>query len=348
MNLTIPNENVIDQSLDLKEIVKILEKVRYKFLIVTDKSKVVGTLTDGDVRRSILSNYSFENKAVNMMTSDFIYGLEDDSEVLIKKKLKSTGSFFLPVLNKKKELVGVVVDFVIGKESIECDVLIMAGGFGKRLKPLTDSTPKPLLPVGGKPVIERLIERLSITGFNNLYVSLHYKPEMIKNYLGDGSKYGLSIKYLSEEEPLGTIGALSMVPKTKKPVLVVNADILTEVNFSNIYKQHIDSKSIMTVGVRPYTYSIPYGVMRIEDNLIVDIQEKPEDTVFISCGISIISSQLANKINKNNFLELPELIRIAVKKGKVSPYQINEYWADIGNLEDLNLADQLYSSLTES
>ena len=241
-------------------------------------------------------------------------------------------------------------DIVVGLETLksvqqqskfENPVLIMAGGFGTRLKPLTDRCPKPMLKVGDKPLLEIAISNFILAGFSNFYLSTHYMPEQIKDYFGDGSKWNINITYLHEDTPLGTGGAVGMLPKEipALPTIVMNGDILTKVDFQLLLRFHEENQSDATMCVREYDYQIPYGVINGEGNKITQMTEKPIQRFFVNAGIYVINPELINKVEPNVYVDMPSLLESKIaENGNVLMYPIHEYWLDIGRMDDFKQA----------
>jgi NDP-sugar pyrophosphorylase family protein len=219
-------------------------------------------------------------------------------------------------------------------------VVIMAGGLGTRLRPLTDELPKPMIKIGGKPLLESIIEKFIAHGFNNFYISVNFKADLIKEYFGDGHKINANIKYLEEDEPLGTAGALGLLPeKPNHPFIVMNGDLLTNINFNHLLDFHEQYDTLCTVCVREYKNEIPFGVVEVEDSYIQDIVEKPVQEVMVNSGIYVISPDVLDLVPKKTFIEMPTLLQQITKDGrKCTAFPIHEYWLDIGRIDDLEKA----------
>ena len=219
----------------------------------------------------------------------------------------------------------------------------MAGGYGKRLRPLTNQTPKPLLKVGEKPILEITIERLVESGFQNFYISTHYMPDKVKEYFGDGEKWGINLTYIHESEPLGTAGALGLLNKEliKLPVLIMNGDLLTTLDFHDLIRFHNESKSDLTICVNQHKHTVPYGVLEIDDGKVKDLIEKPTYKYFVNAGIYLISPEIINEIDKDKRLDMTDLIRSYINKSSnVNTFPIHEYWIDIGRASDFEKANE--------
>ena len=225
----------------------------------------------------------------------------------------------------------------------------MAGGLGTRLRPLTNDCPKPLLKIGSKTVLEILLENFIEQGFHHFYFAINYKGQLIKDYFGDGSRFGVTIRYLQEQERLGTAGALSLLPEVPHlPLLVMNADLITKVNFQQLLNFHHEHHAEATICVREYKQVVPYGVVHIsqEDYQLLDIKEKPEHTLFVNAGIYVLNPSLLQYVPKHVHYDMPDLLTSIVKnKYFVATFPIREYWLDIGRLEDLQKAHQDYDEV---
>jgi len=217
--------------------------------------------------------------------------------------------------------------------------IILAGGLGTRLRPLTFAIPKPLIPVGERPILEVLIENLKAYGVTDIYLAVGYRAELIQLYFQDGQRFGINIHYSREDKRLGTAGPLRLIRdrfRLSEPVLVMNSDIITKLNFEDFYQSHLREASALTVGIREHEYIVPYGVVQIEGKGICSVEERPKLSFNISCGIYVVSPDVFNLVPKDQLFDMPDLIRVAVKSGyKTFPYQIREQWVAIESLADL-------------
>jgi len=338
-------ENIIPEETCLSEVILTLDKVAKKILFVTDKNnKLIGTITDGDIRRALIKHLSLDSLSKDFMNSTPVIIDYEDSNKSHKKIMQERGIKFIPITNN-----GVIVGIESLDEELDIfanyqdiPVFLMAGGFGKRLMPLTKTTPKPLLNIGGKPIIENLILQLKKYGFKQFFVSVHYKAEMLKNFLGDGSKYDINIVYIEEDQPLGTAGSLGFL-KGKlsfENILLMNGDLLTKVDFGELVISHLETANIATICVREYEFKVPYGVIEVEDNLVKNIIEKPIHEFFINAGIYLLNKNIFLKIEKNKYLDMPDLLQDCIKEGnKVNIFPIHEYWIDIGQIDQFKQAE---------
>jgi dTDP-glucose pyrophosphorylase len=317
-------------------------------LVVDKKRHLLGTVTDGDVRRAILAGVDLNspvqillklhrNKKYPIPTTRPVgTSKEDLLELMNKNTLRQ-----IPLLDKKSRVIDILFLSDLVKEyELPLKAVVMAGGYGKRLRPLTRHVPKPMLPIGGKPVLERIIQQLQRSGIRQVNLSTFYKGRQIENHFKDGKKFGVGIKYVQEDEPLGTAGALSLVD-SKGPLLVVNGDIVTNVDFRAMLEFHNDHRADLTVGVRSYEFKVPYGVVESNGVKIVGISEKPTIHNFINAGIYLLSVNACKLIPKGKHCDMTDLIALLLSKQRmVISFPIREYWLDIGQIDDYQRAQQ--------
>lgn len=246
----------------------------------------------------------------------------------------------IPIVDESGFLVDLVVDADFSKEKTpELRAVIMAGGKGSRLHPLTENTPKPMLPVGGRPLMEWIVEQLRDSGIHRIHVSTHFQSEKISEHFGDGNAFGVDIQYVSEEQPLGTAGSLSLLEHSQEPLLVMNGDILTQVNFRAMYDYHREHQAEMTVGVRHYEFQVPYGVVECEESRITALREKPVQQFFVNAGIYLLEPSVFRFIPEHQRQDMTEVIDRLLKVGaNVVSFPIMEAWIDIGQHADYEKA----------
>ncbi len=319
--------------------------------VLNQDNQLVGMLTDGDVRRAILKNTSLNLAVSEIMnrTPKFLKKGELSRNSAFQKMLKE-GIRQLPITEANGQIIEVMtIDEFIQPEQKQNRALILAGGLGSRLRPLTDQVPKPLLTVGDRTILDIQVENFITQGFQDLVVSVNYKSEMIKDHLGDGQKSGCTISYQEEESPLGTAGPLRLMisEEEERPVLIINGDIITRLNFSGLLKFHESNQADLTVCVKEYEIQVPYGVVRVnEENFVIDaIDEKPVQKVFVNAGIYALNPKMAKLIPADQKFDMPDLMKELNKhKMKIVAYPIREYWLDIGKMEDYKRAQAEYSS----
>jgi NDP-sugar pyrophosphorylase family protein len=247
----------------------------------------------------------------------------------------------LPLVNAKDQVVGLAtIDDLIGAVERPNWVILMAGGLGKRLHPLTQECPKPLLKVGGKPILEIILESFAEQGFKNIFISVNYKAEMIQDYFGKGDRWGVQISYLHERKRLGTAGALSLLPERPiAPIIVMNGDLLTRTSFESLLQFHQVQGSVATMVVRDYEFKVPYGVVRIDKATIKEIEEKPVQRFFVNAGIYTLSPEALDLLPEDTFFDMPTLFEELIAVGQcTTAYPLQEYWLDIGRLEEFERA----------
>ena len=309
--------------------------------VLNDQNQIVGTLTDGDIRRGFLAGYNLKDKVEAFITRNFkaLRDTIDPREIQVYRNL---GIKLLPVVNSDG-IIQKVFDLNQTPSVLPVAAVIMAGGKGERLRPLTEKTPKPMLPLGGKPIIEHNIDRLISYGIENIYISINYLGEQLVDYFGDGSSKGINIHYLKEDKFLGTIGSVSMVPEFQNPyVLVMNSDLFTDVDFEDLLINLDNENADLAVASIPYTVNIPFAIMTREGGRITGLKEKPRNTHYANAGIYLMKREIIDMIPKGEFYNATDLIEDIIKSsGKVIDNPIAGYWIDIGRHEEYNKAKEL-------
>ncbi|MUT65003.1 nucleotidyltransferase family protein [Paenibacillus sp. NEAU-GSW1] len=325
------------------EALHIIDKGSVQIALVVDESqKLIGTITDGDVRRGILRGIDLNNEVQHIMKTDPMISYEEDSRDVIFAKMKNYNLKQIPIIDRQGKIVRLdLLDEIIKQERSDNWVVLMAGGLGSRLGELTRDCPKPLLKVGSKPILEGILETFIANGFYRFMISVNYKAEMIMDYFGDGSKWGVEIIYIQESKRLGTAGALSLLPFIPdKPIIVMNGDLLTKVNFQQLLDFHMETKASATMCVREYEFQVPYGVVKVDNSRLQSIEEKPVQRFFISGGIYVISPNALQYIPDNTFYDMPSLFDKLLQLGaETSAFPIREYWIDIGRMDDFERAN---------
>lgn len=332
----------------IKDALEIINNEVLKIALIIDKSDLlVGVVTDGDIRRALLKNFTLndEVRAIANKTPEVIDATETkDHTYSFEKK----GINVIPIIENGKVIGVKSLTNVMPTELHENPVFIMAGGFGKRLRPLTESCPKPMLPLANKPMLEIIIERFKKTGFRNFYISIHYLPEIITNYFGDGSKLGVNINYVHEVSPLGTGGALGLLPEdiSDLPLIVVNGDVLTNLNYEKLLDSHNKNSNLATICVRDYEIQIPYGVVEGREDNVVELKEKPILKYFINTGVYVLDSKIRKSVAKNTVIDMPSILEKYISRGDpIAMFPVHEYWLDIGRLEDYRRAEREFESI---
>ena len=336
----------------LKEAFKTIENTYGHIAIIIDINlKLIGLVTDGDIRRGLLNGLDLDAKVANVMTekmislSSNIKSLKSTAEsLMIKHDIKQ-----IPIINNQGKVIDLFLlkDFNNNYLNQLPHVVIMAGGLGSRLLPLTKETPKPMLKVGDKPMLEIVLTQCIRSGLKNYYFAVNHLKEQIIDYFGDGSKWGVSIKYIQEKMPLGTAGALQLLPNNlDKKILVLNGDVLTNLNIVNLVKFHTENDSSATICVREHIENIPYGVVHLEKENFIKIIEKPSFRHFVNGGVYVINPEIIKLIGKGIKMDMPDLINSAKQNAfKVIAYPIHEYWLDVGLPETFNKAKQEWEEI---
>ena len=333
---------VVTQNIKIRESILILEKSNKKIvLVVDDNFRLIATISDGDIRRGILKGISLDNCISEIYHIDFISINENKSKKEIIEIMKKNEISQLPILDQNGKLVGLhLLNNLLEETKVENNVVIMAGGKGTRLRPLTEICPKPMLKIGDKPLLEIILGQFIENGFVNFHFSVNYLKEQIIDYFGDGSQWDININYLIENEPLGTAGCLKKLPKTiDKPYFVVNGDVLTRFNPIHVLDYHNINQSNLTICAHTYEQTIPYGVIQTKGIKLQKIIEKPTFQHLINAGIYIINPTINHLINDNDYIDMPDLINSSIKSNKnIIIFPIHEYWLDIGRHENLKEA----------
>ena len=332
----------------IREAIERLDHSGLQIAVVVDDGILQGTITDGDVRRGIMRGLDLTSSVRAIMNNRPQTVHQSEGPHVALQRMRARRIHQLPVVDDDGRVVDLLLlDDLLTAEDQEALVVLMAGGYGKRLRPLTVETPKPLLPVGGKPLIETIVESFVTQGFRHIYLSVNYKAEQFYQHFGDGQQFGAQISYVHEPEPLGTAGALSLLPnRPDVPVVVMNGDLLTSVNFASMLRFHTESDAIATMCVREHTIHIPYGVVDTDGQHVTQIVEKPNKTVFVSAGIYVLSPQALDHIPAGHYYDMPTLFTDLIEGGKpVGAFPIREYWLDIGQREDLEQARREYHDI---
>lgn len=324
----------------IQEVLKVIDSEALQFALVVDAdTRLLGTVTDGDIRRALINDLPLSLPISEIMFKSPTVVDHGISRAQVLELMSTKQLHSIPILND-----GIVVGLetihqVTQKNKYANPVFLMAGGFGTRLTPLTDNCPKPLLKVGDKPILETVLLNFINSGFQNFYISTHYLPEMIKEYFGDGTKWGVSINYVHEEEPLGTGGALGLLPKNlpELPVIMMNGDVLTKVDLEALLIFHNKHNASATMSVREYEYQVPFGVIESEGYSIKKMVEKPIQKFHVNAGIYVVGREIVDSVKENEVVDMPVLLERFLDK-QVLKYTFYEYWLDIGRMDDFKRA----------
>ena len=331
----------------IKEAFKVIDSGAMSIAVVlNDDGTLLGTLTDGDIRRGLLGDLELNDTIDSLIFRNLtVCHIEDTKEkileIAVEKKL-----YQVPIVDHNGKLVGIEeVDELLKPKLKKNSVVLMVGGLGTRLRPLTEHIPKPMLKIGNRPILETIIINFKKYGFTNVILSVSYKSEIIEDYFGDGTKFGVNIEYIHDDKRMGTAGALSLLKSNlNEPFFVMNVDILTNINFSHLLDFHTFEDAKATMCVREYDFQVPYGVIEVKNQEITSIVEKPIHKFFVNAGIYILSSEVLKKIPNDTFYDMPTLFDTLIEsKEKISSFAINEYWLDIGRLSDFEQAQSEYA-----
>jgi len=343
---------VVPPDAPLREAIARIDKAGFQLALVTDgQGRLAGTLSDGDVRRAILRGCDLATPTSTVMnphpTTAMAGATKEELLALMRRKVLRQ----LPLLDAAGRIVDLAtLDELAGVAERTNWVVLMAGGLGTRLQPLTKDTPKPMLPVSGKPILENILESFVEQGFRRFFLSVNYLADAVRGHFGDGARWGVDIQYLVEDKRLGTAGALSLLPQRPvDPIIVMNGDLLTRVRFDNMLHFHSEHGSAATMAVREYDFQVPYGVVRLEGINISHIDEKPIQRFFVNAGIYALSPEALEHVPGGVFFDMPTLFERMVARGfQVSAYPVREYWLDVGRLEEFERAQQEWKSTAES
>lgn len=340
---------LVSPATSIREVIRVLDSGSLQIVLVVDpQERLLGTVTDGDIRRGILRGTNLDEPAHKIMNPDPILALVDDEPEQLLALMQRTRLHHIPVVDTDRRVVGLqLIDELIERKQKNNIVVLMAGGLGSRLRPLTDDCPKPMLKVGNKPLLETIIESFSQYGFRRFYISVNYMADKVKDHFGDGKRWGVSINYLHEDQQLGTAGALSLIEeKSDLPLIVMNSDILTKVNFQHLLDFHAAHQAVATMCVREYDFQVPYGVVKIEHHRIVGIEEKPVHRFFVNAGIYVLDPAVLASIPKNSFFDMPSLYQGLIGEGKeTAVFPVREYWLDIGHIADFDRANGEFAGI---
>jgi len=334
---------VLISSSSLEDAISTVDKAGLRIaLVVDDCDKLVGTITDGDIRRALIKYMPMSTNVTEVMNKSPFTFKEGQPKAAMLAVMEKNDLLHLPIVTAEEKLAGLeTLHGILSKRHFDNPVFLMAGGLGTRLKPLTDACPKPLLKIGQKPILEIILENFVNAGFHKFFISTHYLHHMVKEHFGNGSSWGVSIEYVHEMEPLGTAGALGLLPTRDMslPLVMMNGDLLTNVNMDDLLTFHKQHKVEATVCVRKYDYTVPYGVVESDDDRVTNIMEKPTHSFFVNAGIYVLSPELVKSVQGTGYVDMPDLLTQKISAGnKVNMFPVHEYWLDIGQMDDFHKA----------
>ena len=316
-------------------------------MVVDDGRRLIGTVTDGDIRRAILAGVSLElevsvllERKASAANPHPVTAPVGTTDAQLLKMMSDSALRHIPLVDEAGRVADVaLLGDLVREYEPPLTAVVMAGGFGTRLLPLTEELPKPMLPVGDRPLLELTIEQLRQSGIRRVNVTTHYRRDVITQHFGDGREFGVDIQYVEEEQPLGTAGAISLMEVSEEPLLVINGDILTKVDYRTMLDFHREHGAEMTVAVREQEFRVPFGVVETDGTVITGISEKPVVRHFINAGIYLLNPAVCRMIPNDQSYDMPDLIAQLVGEGRsVVSFPIHEYWLDIGHIEDYQKA----------
>lgn len=320
---------------------KLVESQQQIILVVDEERKLLGTVVDGDVRRGILKKIPMESPIAEIMkqTPSTITTKTSRTEALAI--MEKRGIRHIPVLDGVGRVIGLEsLSELLRRPRRDNWIVLMAGGEGNRLKPLTDDTPKPLLKVGGRPLLETIVGSFISQGFRKFFIAVNYKAEMVEDHFGDGSQLGVTIEYLREDKPLGTAGALSLLPeRPSAPIVVMNGDVMTLVNIEQLLSFHEEHGATATMCVREYDFEVPYGVAELDGEILTGVSEKPVQSFFVNAGIYLLNPEALDNIPASERYDMTALYQDLISRGDPTiAFPLREYWLDVGRIADLEQA----------
>lgn len=338
-------EVLVTPNASIESALSVLDRGALRVVLVVDGTgRLLGTITDGDVRRGMLRRVSLDSPVSEIMCAAPTIAAPGTSRAECLSLMERVHLLHLPLVDEAGTLVGLeTLDGLLQPPRRDNPAFLMAGGFGTRLHPMTRGLPKPLLKIGKKPLLEHILDSLIAQGLHRFFISLHYMPEMIRAYFGDGERWGVDIRYIQEDAPLGTAGALSLLPHAEidTPLLMLNGDLLTTVDYGELLEFHTAYDSAATLCVTRYEHRVPYGVVISDDHVVRSIEEKPAHEWFINAGIYVLSPDVVNRVPFARRLDMPELISHEIACGSgVNAFPLREYWLDVGRMAEFEKAQQ--------
>lgn len=310
-------------------------------LVVDAEGMLLGTVTDGDVRRALLSGASLSEPAANCMNRRFAAVRPTSGRAEVMDLMQARKLSGIPVIDHSGRLIGLhLIHEIVGRHARPNWAVIMAGGFGSRLWPLTEALPKPMLRVAGRPILERIVLHLVSFGLERIFISVHYLGDIIEGYFGDGSKFGCQIEYLREQQPLGTGGALSLLPESPThPLLVMNGDLVTQADIGRMLDFHSDEAAVATIAVRPHFQTIPFGCVELDGVRVRQMEEKPRITKLVNAGIYVLDPQAHRRIPAGQPFAITDLFASMLSNDeRVCAFEIEDDWIDVGQKDALRQA----------
>jgi len=342
------DSHLIEAGTSIFDAMRVIGDGRLQIAIVHENGRLVGAATDGDIRRGILARVPLDSPVSSIMNRSPItakVGITDEAALTMMRR---HSIHQLPLVDENHIVRDIkFLDDLLQVRQLANWVVLMAGGLGTRLRPLTEETPKPLINIGGRPILETIIRSFATSGFSKFYLAVNYKAEMIEGYFGDGSRLGVEIRYLRESDRLGTAGALSLLPEAPShPFFVMNADLLTSVNFRHVLNYHLEHGAPATVCVREHMVTVPFGVVLTDDHHLTGITEKPTYHHFVNAGVYVLEPRTLELVQPGRPFDMPELLKALIARGhRPAVFPLSEYWMDVGHLDDLRRASLDYEEI---
>lgn len=334
----------VSPSSTVKETLEVMDKSALQItLVVAEAENLLGTVTDGDIRRALLAGATLQTSIDQVMNARPVVGQINEKEMLWLKRMNQNQFRHLPIVDAQQKMVGLFYQKK-NVEPVSNAVVLMLGGMGTRLRPLTENIPKPMLPVGDQPILETIVKHIAEQGFEEFYFCINYLGDQIRDYFGTGESLGIRIHYVEEKDRMGTAGALSLLPELPdESFIVMNGDLLTKVDLRSLLNFHNENDNMVSACVREYSQQVPYGVMELEGHEVCQLVEKPVYRYFVNGGIYALSPKSLDYVPKETFFDMPSLIDSALAQSqKVGGFPITEYWMDIGQMPDYYQAQADY------
>ena len=335
---------ILQSSASIRDAIRNLNDVAIQIVLVTDdEGRLAGTMCDGDIRRGLLKGLHLNSPIETVLFRSPMVVPPNMSRELVMQLMAANKIHQIPIVDESRRVLGLHLwDEIVAPVTRENSMVIMAGGKGSRLRPHTESCPKPMLPVAGKPMLEHIVDRAKVEGFKHFVLAVHYLGHMIEDYFGDGSNFGVQIDYLREDKPLGTAGALSLLsPRPEWPFVVTNGDVMTDIRYGELLDFHLRHGAAATMTVRVHEWQHPFGVVRMDGVDIVGFEEKPVARSHINAGVYALSPEALDCMQVNDICDMPSLFeRLQVRGTRTVAYPMHEPWLDVGRPDDLRLANQ--------
>ncbi|OZB49336.1 MAG: nucleotidyl transferase [Polynucleobacter sp. 39-45-136] len=334
---------ILPSSTTLAHAIQILNEVAIKIVMVVNEDGCLeGTISDGDIRRGLIKGLNLESSIKNILHRNALVVPPDMGRDLVMQLMVVNKIQQIPIVNERHQIIGLHMWDEISLPPLRQNLMvIMAGGMGTRLRPHTNDCPKPMLPIAGKPMIEHIIERAKLEGFNRFILAIHYLGHVIEEYFGNGQEFGVQICYLREDKPLGTAGALALLnPLPDAPFVVTNGDVITDIRYGELLDFHIRNSADATMAVRLHEWRHPYGVVQTNGIKIIGFEEKPIARSHINAGVYVLNSTTLNDLHIGNRYDMPTLFDLLREAGRRTiAYPMHEPWLDVGRPSDLQLAN---------